>query len=207
MTLLRTLRLLHILEWTKLKAILRQVCSHSASAFTNVCLHFRHRCSSMWNWNGVWIAETFPIWGKIKCDIEALRHKAKVFNVTFGCKPFKIIQFFAKDIAEMWEVHMQRAKHVRPKWLNHASDSESKPKKIWHDGYTILFCGQTVQPESLSAKTSGCSRTNKSSDTFVLGMKSKWIKCICFSTDQYSTYGCPSLCVSPVIPHLSPTGS
>lgn len=35
------------------KAILRRVCSVSFTAFINVCLHFCHRCSGMWKWNGV----------------------------------------------------------------------------------------------------------------------------------------------------------
>lgn len=62
MTVLRMLRLLYILEWMRLKAILRRVCSVSFTAFINVCLHFCHRCSGMWNWNGVWIPKEFTIW-------------------------------------------------------------------------------------------------------------------------------------------------
>ncbi len=62
MTLLRMLRLVYILEWMRLKAILHQVCSVSFTAFINVCLHFCHRCSGMWNWNGVWIPKEFTIW-------------------------------------------------------------------------------------------------------------------------------------------------
>lgn len=84
MTLLRMLRLFYILEWMRLKAILLQVCSVSFTAFTNVCLHFCHRCSGMWNWNGVWIPKEFTIWSEIECDILASWHKPKPFNVTFG---------------------------------------------------------------------------------------------------------------------------
>ena len=83
-TLLRTLRLLYILQWMRLRAILHQVCSVSFTAFTNVCLHFCHRCIGTWNWNGVWIPEEFTIWSEIECDILALWHKTKPSNFTFG---------------------------------------------------------------------------------------------------------------------------
>lgn len=79
MTRLRMLWLFYILEWMRLTAILHQVCSVSFTAFTNVCLHFCHRCSGMWNWNGVWIPKKFSIWNETERDILALWQKAKPF--------------------------------------------------------------------------------------------------------------------------------
>lgn len=81
MTLLRMLRLLYILEWMRLKAILHQVCSVSFTAFINVCFHFCYRCSGMWNWNRVRIFQEFIIWCKTQVD----KYKAYPSNVTAGC--------------------------------------------------------------------------------------------------------------------------
>lgn len=88
MTLLRTQRLVYILEWTRLKAILQQVCSLSFTAFINVCLHFCYRCSGMWNCNGVWSPKELTIGYKIQCDILTLWCKVKPSDDTLerrGC--------------------------------------------------------------------------------------------------------------------------